>query len=172
MDAAETANTLQRWAGGLAEDSPVRYQELTLHYEEIIEMDPSTINWLAVVSATLAAFLLGGLWYSPPLFGRQWMRENGFTDDDLAQRNMAKVFGLSFLWTLIMAVNLAFFLNAPGTTVAWGAIAGFLAGFGWIAMGIFVIGLFEKRPARLLLINGGYMVIALVLMGAILGAWR
>jgi hypothetical protein len=39
-------------------------------------------------------------------------------------------------------------------------------------MGIFVIGLFERRSARLMLINGGYMTIALTIMGAIIGIWR
>jgi hypothetical protein len=29
----------------------------------------SDINWLAVVIATAAAFMLGGLWYSKALFG-------------------------------------------------------------------------------------------------------
>ncbi|HUP49317.1 MAG TPA: DUF1761 domain-containing protein [Thermoanaerobaculia bacterium] len=135
-------------------------------------MDLSTMNWFAVLAAALSAFVLGGAWYSPLLFGGVWMRENRFSDDDLKRRNLAKVFGLSFLWTLIMSVNLAFFLNTPDTTAAWGATAGFLAGFGWIAMGIFIIGLFESRSARYMLVNAGYMVAALVLMGVILGLWR
>ena len=30
------------------------------------------VNWLAVLAATVAAFVLGGLWYSPVLFGKRW----------------------------------------------------------------------------------------------------
>ena len=71
-----------------------------------------------------------------------------------------------------MALNLAFFLNDPKTTVVWGATAGFLAGFGWVAMGIGIVSLFEGRPFKYVLVNGGYLTIALVAMGAILGAWR
>jgi hypothetical protein len=71
-----------------------------------------------------------------------------------------------------MALNLAFFLNDPTTTVVWGATAGFLAGFGWVAMGIGIVSLFEGRPFRYVLVNGGYLTVALVAMGAILGAWR
>lgn len=135
-------------------------------------MDMSQINWLAVLVATIVAFVLGGVWYSQALFGKAWMKENGFTDEQLKMRNMGKVFGLSFIWTLIMAINLACFLATPETEIIWGATAGFLAGFGWIAMGIFVIGLFENKSARYMLINAGYMVVALVLMGVVLGAWR
>lgn len=135
-------------------------------------MDISTINWLAVIAAALSTFLLGGVWYSPALFGNAWMRENGFTEEELKKRNMARIFGFSFLWGLIMSVNLAMFLNDPATDLSWGASAGFLAGFGWVAMAIFVLGLFEGRSTRLMLINAGYFIVSFVIMGAILGAWR
>jgi hypothetical protein len=71
-----------------------------------------------------------------------------------------------------MAFNLAMFLNDPKTNLAWGATAGFLAGFGWVAMGIGIVALFERRPFSYVLVNGGYLTVALVLMGAILGGWR
>ncbi len=135
-------------------------------------MDISTINWLAVIAAALSTFLLGGVWYSPALFGNAWMRENGFTEEQLKKRNMARIFGFSFLWGLIMSVNLAMFLNDPATDLSWGASAGFLAGFGWVAMAIFVLGLFEGRSTRLMLINAGYFIVSFVIMGLILGAWR
>lgn len=135
-------------------------------------MDISTINWLAVIAAALSTFLLGGVWYSPALFGNAWMRENGFTEEQLKKRNMARIFGFSFVWGLIMSVNLAMFLNDPATDLSWGASAGFLAGFGWVAMAIFVLGLFEGRSTRLMLINAGYFIVSFVIMGVILGAWR
>ena len=53
-----------------------------------------------------------------------------------------------------------------------GILAGFLAGFGWVALGIGIVALFERRPWMYMLINGGYMTVAFVLMGLILGAWR
>jgi hypothetical protein len=71
-----------------------------------------------------------------------------------------------------MAINLAMFLHDPKTDLMWGATAGFLAGFGWAAMGLGVVSLFERRPPSYMLINGGYLTLALTTMGAILGAWR
>jgi hypothetical protein len=79
---------------------------------------------------------------------------------------------VAFVLSLVMAVNLAMFLNDPKTTLAWGATAGFLAGFGWVAMGIGIVALFERRSLKYVLINGGYLTVALTAMGAILGAWR
>ena len=135
-------------------------------------MDFSTINWLAVLVAALSTFILGGIWYSPLLFYKPWMKANGFSDEDLKQRNQAKVFGFAFLWSIVMSVNLALFLNDKNTDTAWGATAGFLAGFGWVAMSIFIIGLFEKRSLLYMLINAGYMILSFVIMGLIIGAWR
>lgn len=135
-------------------------------------MDISTINWLAVFAAAVSTFLLGGLWYSPAMFGSAWMQLNGFTEEQLRSRNMARIFGFSFLWSLVMSFNLAMFLNDPATDLSWGAAAGFLAGFGWVAMAIFILGLFERRSTRLMLINAGYFIASFVIMGLILGAWR
>lgn len=130
------------------------------------------INYLAVGVAALSAFALGGVWYSPVLFQKPWMKANGFSEADVAKVNPAVMFGGAFVLCLIMAANLAAFLGGPETTVAWGAAAGALAGGGWVACGIGVVGLFERRPAAHTFINGGYWTVALTMMGAILGAWR
>jgi len=130
-----------------------------------------TLNHLAVVCAAASSFILGGLWYGP-LFGKVWMRENGFTPESLAKASMGKTFGLAFLWTLVMAYNLAMFLGDPSVTLGKAVLYGALTGFGWIAMALFVVGLFERRSARLMILNGAYMTVALTLMGAIIGVWR
>lgn len=135
-------------------------------------MDFSTINYLAVLVAALSTFLLGGLWYSPMLFGKVWMRANNFTDKDLQTFSKARMFGWSFVFSLVMAANLAMFLAGPTTNLTWGIAAGALAGVGWVAMAIAIIGVFENRSWTYILINGGYMMFAFIIMGAILGAWR
>jgi hypothetical protein len=99
------------------------------------------------------------------------MRANGFQSEPPAG-NPAKIFGISFLLSLVMAFNLAKFLDSPTTTAAWGATAGFLAGFGWCFMGIGIVCLFERKPWSYVLINGGFLTVALTIMGLILGAWR
>lgn len=130
------------------------------------------INWLAVLAAAISTFALGGLWYSPALFGRAWMSVNQLNPADLAKSNMGKIFGLAFVFAILMAANLAAFLAEPKTTASWGATAGFLAGFGWVTLGIATISLFERRSGKYVLINGGYMTVAFILMGLIIGAWR
>jgi hypothetical protein len=129
------------------------------------------LNLWAVLVAAISAFVLGGLWYAPFLFGGVWKKANGFGANEPPAAN-AKIFIFSFVLSLVMAFNLAMFLNDPKTNLAWGATAGFLAGFGWVAMGIGIVSLFERRPWSYVLVNGGYLTVALVAMGAILGGWR
>ena len=141
----------------------------------------TSINWLAVIVAGISAFVLGGVWYSPTLFGKAWMSENILTIEDIKKGNASKKFGWSFILSLFMAANLAMFLAdspetcpddcAQRTDVAWGTIAGFLAGL-WPFCGIAIVALFEHKSARYIFINGGYLLVALTLMGAIIGVWR
>lgn len=133
-------------------------------------MNPSDVNWLAVLVAALATFLLGGLWYSPILFAKRWMELNGLEPSAL-QGGLARVFGGAFVLMLVAATNLAFFLG-PEATLAFGVFAGAAAGVGWVAVAFGVVYLFERKPLALFLINAGYLAIAFTAMGAILGAWR
>jgi hypothetical protein len=133
-------------------------------------MNFHTLNLWAIALASVSAFVIGGLWYSPVVLGAAWKRANGFASDPPPAG--AKGFLLAFVLSLVMAVNLAMFLNAPGTTLAFGAAAGLLAGAGWVATGIGIVALFEHRSWKYVLINGGYLTVALTVMGAILGGWR
>jgi hypothetical protein len=135
-------------------------------------MGDGGINLWAVLVAALANFLIGGLWYSPALLGKTWMRANGFTEADLKKGSPAVIFGVSFVFCLIMSANLAGFLSGPETTLGFAILAAIAAGLGWAALGLGVIALFERRPLSYLMVNGGYLTVSFAAMGAILGAWR
>lgn len=128
-------------------------------------------NIWAVLVAALSTFLIGGLWYSPAVFGKAWMRENGFTEEGMKNSNMVKIFGLAFFLALIAAVNLAMFMG-PEDKPEMGALWGFLAGFGWVATFVGTHYLFERKSFRLFLINAGYSIVSLTLMGVIIAAWK
>lgn len=129
----------------------------------------SAINWLSVIVATLSAFMVGGLWYSP-LFGKAWAHGFGFSEEYLAGRNMPQVFSFSLFLSLVAAINLEMFIGAEATLM-FGLFAGFAAGLGWVAAFLGILYLFEGRSMQVFLINGGYCVVALSVMGTILGAW-
>ncbi|QXV64075.1 DUF1761 domain-containing protein [Mucilaginibacter sp. 21P] len=134
-------------------------------------MNLSQLNLPAVLVAALSGFAIGGIWYAPSVFGKAWMADNGLTTDAIQQGNKAKIFGFTAFFSLLMAFNLAMFLADAKTDVSWGATASFLAGI-WTFSAVAIHSLFELKSWRLIFINGGYSVVTLTVMGAIIGIWR
>ena len=129
------------------------------------------LNWLAIVVAALSAFGLGGLWYSPVLFVKIWMKETGITVESQKSANMIKIFGLSFLLAMVASLLLGLFLGEDAGGGA-GALSGFLIGLGTIFTFLGITYLFERRSLAHFLVNASYGVAALTLMGFIIGVWQ
>ncbi|MGI9542345.1 MAG: DUF1761 domain-containing protein [Cyclobacteriaceae bacterium] len=127
------------------------------------------INWLSVLVAAISSFAIGGIWYGP-IFGKTWMKEFGFTEDDLKKRSVPKTFGGALFLAFIAALILDMFIGAEAE-LSFGASAGFFAGFGWVATFLGILYLFEMQSLKAYLINAGYCILALTIMGTILGAW-
>lgn len=136
-----------------------------------IHLSFQTLNWLAIIVAAISAFALGGLWYSPVLFVKIWMRETGITEESSKSGNMVKIFILSFILALIASFLLALFLGADAGG-GIGALAGFLIGIGTIFTFLGITYLFERKTLAHFLVNASYGVASLTLMGFIIGVWQ
>ena len=135
-------------------------------------MNLNELNWLAVLVSAASAFALGGLWYGP-LFGKAWQALVGLSDEDIQQGNPARIFGGSFVLNLVTAFGLGMMLQLhPAPSLVAGLSAGGLIGLALVATNFGINYLFAQRPLRLYFIDAGYIVLLLVVMGAILGAWR
>jgi hypothetical protein len=126
------------------------------------------INWLAVLAALVAAFVLGGIWYSKALFGNIWMQEIGLTEEAVNNANMARTFGGTILLEALAAIALAAFL---GRDAGWleGLHTGLWIGLFWVSTAYGITYLFEQRSLRIWLINAGYYVVLYAVMGTIIG---
>ena len=138
-------------------------------------MPPFDVNWIAILVAAIAAFALGALWYSRTRFGRQWMAAHGHTPEKLAamQSSMGKTYAFSFITYLIMAMVIALLMGLTGgNSVGQGIVIAVLA---WLGFG-FTIGLnsnlFSGKPSSAFMIDAGYQFVHVIVMGAIIGAWR
>jgi hypothetical protein len=129
------------------------------------------LNYWAILAAAVAAFMVGGTWYSPALFGKAWQRETGLSDAQLAGRNAGLVFGVSFVLSLVAAFVFAMFLG-PKPAFLFAFMAGLSAGIAWVATSFGINYLFESKSLRLFGINAGYHVAQYATMGAILGLWH
>lgn len=124
------------------------------------------INFLAALVASFTGLILGFLWYSV-LFAKQWQKLAGVSDAQLNKGMPKRAIG-SYLLTLVMAINLAAFIGSDADAM-FGLLAGFAAGFGWVALSFGITYLFEHKPIKLFLINAGYFTVLLSIMGLIIG---
>ncbi len=70
------------------------------------------VNYTLIVVAAIAQFILGGLWYSPLLFGRWWMEimeHTNLSKEELQkmQKAMSPFYAMQFLLTLFTTVSFA-----------------------------------------------------------------
>ncbi len=137
-------------------------------------MEFSHINFLAVIVATVAAFALGMLWYVG-LFGKLWQRELGMTDEQMKGANMAMIFGSTPVLTFAMALGMAMLWhtqNMDGLTWMVGMYHGLFIGLMFVATSMGINYLYQRKSMTLWLIDAGYQVCFMAMIGAILGAWH
>ena len=133
------------------------------------------VNYVAVLVAAIASFVIGALWYSPMLFGKMWMKLSGVADKNMKkakEKGMNKNFAFQFLGSLIMAYVLAHFIQyTQSSTIAEGMQAGFWIWLGFIATVMLGMVLWEGKPWKLYFVKAGHELVALAVMGAILAVW-
>ena len=61
------------------------------------------VNWLVQLLAALIPLVIGFLWYNPKTFGNAWMRSADMTEEKVKGGNMPLIFGLTFLFSLLLA---------------------------------------------------------------------
>ena len=130
--------------------------------------------WAAVLAA-VSSFFLGGLWYSKALFGPAWGRAAGVDPEkmkaDPSHRHPARVFGVSFLFSLVAAFAFARYLG-PAPALGHALRSGLLVGAGFVAASFGINYQFADRKTALWAIDGGYHTAQFVLFGLILGLWK
>ena len=134
-------------------------------------MDFSVINIWAVLVCGAAGLIVGGIWYSPFLFGKKWQKEADMSDEKIKSGNMPMIFIVTFILTVIIALNMALFF---GGEVGWsdGLLYGFYTGLFWVSTALGIIYLYEHKSFMLWLINGGFHVVMFTVIGGIIGAWH
>ena len=136
------------------------------------------INYWAVLLNVVIAMALGFVWYGP-LFGKKWARLMGWSDEQSQAKmkeSQAFNYGLTALGSLVMSFVLAHNLEFASTYLATGGIsAGLMTGFwnwlGFVAPVTLGSVLWDGKPWMLWVINNGYWLIMMLLMGVVLALW-
>ena len=139
-------------------------------------MPTANVNILAVLVAAVLTFVLGMVWYSPALFARQWMAAQGYTPEkfeEMKRKGVTRAYAVSVLCYLVTAYVVALLASyTSATTFAQGLWLGFLSWLGFAATIGLIANLFSEKPLAAWVIDAGYQLAYLVLMGVLLSVWR
>lgn len=157
---------------------------------------------LVYVLAAAAPMVVGAIWYNPNVFGNAWMKSVPITQEQIEGANMAVIFGVAYLFSLMISFAITGFVihqsafesitfaemedgKLPEETQAWlddaqarfegvhrsfghGALHGAIMG---VVFALPVLGtnaLFERKKWKYILINAGYWIVSLAVMGGII----
>ncbi|MFY8068895.1 MAG: DUF1761 domain-containing protein [Flavobacterium sp.] len=160
------------------------------------------INFKAIFVAAFSSFIVGFIWYNPKVFGTIWMNETGMTEEKARQSSMLKVFGLTFVFSFMLAFimptfvihqfgalgmvggpsevekampSYLAFLSDYGNvfrTFKHGALHGSMIGL-FVALPVIATNcLFEQKSFKYAAITSGYWIIVMTIMGAIICGWK
>lgn len=157
------------------------------------------INFLAIIAAAFSALVVGFIWYNPKVFGTAWMKEAEMTEEKMNGANMVKIFIMALIFAILLAMSLmSITIHQMGAyslvqgelgilpsyetfmsdyanefrTFKHGAFHGIIGGI-FIALPILgTNALFERKSAKYILINSGYWIVTMGVMGAIICGWK
>jgi hypothetical protein len=136
----------------------------------------SDLNWLAVIVAALAYFVLGGIWYAPPVFGKAWMAAAGMPETPEGERPGPAIYLGPFVGSLLGSIAMAMLAKATGSdTLSEGLVLGLVTGIGFAMALIGTTALFETQKPRKVTwfwITALYHAVSFVLVAAIVSAWK
>lgn len=129
------------------------------------------INFLAVVVAAVAAFIISSVWYI--MFGKELAKVSAAFAEALQKPPQAWKMLVVIAQSLVLALVLAYFIGLIGNVGWLGAVrVGVLLWIGLSAMQWVGSILWEKVPLKMAAIHAGDWLIKLVLIAVIVGVWR
>lgn len=138
------------------------------------------VNYPAVLVTAIVGYIIGAIWYSPILFGKQWMKLSEYTNKDVDKAKkdgkMGLRYSVMFLSTLVMSYVLAVFVDLTTGAASYGSYAlGLLTGFwlwlGFLATTMLSMVLWNNKPFALYPVMAAHYLVALAVRGGILAVW-
>lgn len=131
------------------------------------------VNYIAVLIAAVLAMLIGFVWYSPALFGKQWSKLTGISPEDMKKGGNPLMYIKAFGTTLVMAYVLAYFVHYAGAyDLVNGIKTGVWVWLGFVATTQFANIMFTQKPMKLFYIDTSHHLVVLMMMGAVIAVVR
>jgi Protein of unknown function (DUF1761) len=129
-------------------------------------------NWPAVALAALSGLVLHLIWFSPYVLGGLWQRLEKLSDADLKAGLLPRL-GLATLVCAAQSLCLAGFMNfTQSNTFLMGVLAALQLGIGLAGPAIAMVLVMGRRPAGLIGIYLGWLLLSQAMAGGILASWK
>ena len=134
------------------------------------------LNWLAILVVAIVSFLFEAIWFT--VFMNQWLEGIGRTKEWLITASTTTVtprlqYATALICSIVAATILSIAIQATGEqTTLRGVLCAILIWIGFIATSWAKEYIFEVRTVEIFAINTGYSLIDLMIIGAIVGAWK
>ena len=133
------------------------------------------INYWAVLLSTVAAIVIGSIWYMPRVFGDRWKKWGDVVDPQTSAQALIPIIvsiALSFLlaWVLAGSVAIAWHFYG-GSYFSSALITALTLWAGFTAGRIITHEVFMGRPSQLTILNISYELVLVVVMSVVIGAW-
>ena len=133
------------------------------------------INYWAVLLATVAAIVIGSVWYTPRVFGDRWRKWGQVTDPETSAQAWLPILvsvALAFLLAWVLAGSVAIAWHFYGGTYLGSAIVTGLTLWAGFTGGRFIThDVFAGRPSQLTILNISYELVLVLVMSVIIGVW-
>ena len=128
------------------------------------------INWIGVIAGVVVSWIAGAVYYM--VLSEQWLAAIGKTRDQINGRDPSPYI-IGFLCQIVMAVVLSAIM--PGLfgtrSLSNGLMAGGLMWLGFVITSMTLNHRYGQAPWSRTVIDGGYLLIALLIQGAIIGVF-
>ena len=132
------------------------------------------MRWSAVITAAVAYWVLGFLWYSV-FFGRAWaagLKEHGVKMPEAGGKQLGANMLSTFLCNLLAAAAIDYLVRRTGMTDLRGALRlGAVAGVGFAATSITVSYIWESKPTKIWAIDAIFHIVGCLGCALIVALW-
>ena len=128
-----------------------------------------------MIAAAFAYFVIGALWYAPPIFGKVWMAAGGMTMPAEGQRPPPTIYVVPLIGSLLSAIALGMLAAASDTdTVSEGLVLGLVVAIGFAVSIAIVTATFESNKPKPMVwgaVNAGYHIVGNLVAALIISLW-
>ena len=138
-------------------------------------LDLGALNWLAVIVGAAIYFILGALWYSPPLFARPWQAAIGWDESRPQPQTNPVTYVVPAVLYFIAAIATGLIAAATGTdTLTEGITLGLVTGLGYALPMTGVEATFDPnkpKPMTWFGITVAYHLIGFLILAVVIAIW-